>query len=156
MRIGVISDSHGDIRAIKKVLEDAKDINLWIHAGDYSQDAELVAGRNNTTIITVAGNCDGACKAKPDEFIELEDKKIWVTHGHRYDVKQSYHQLLWWAKQYEVDIVIFGHSHVPEVKLLDSVLLVNPGSVSKPRWPKPTYAIIEIKNKIAEAQIVEF
>lgn len=154
MRIGVMSDSHGDQAAVKKAAAAAGQVDLWLHASDYSQDIAKLS-QSGVEVIAVAGNCDGAASAKPDEFLTVMGKKIWLTHGHRVNVKHSHQELIWWAKHYEVDIVIFGHTHIPEVKSVHNLLIVNPGSVAKPHWGYPTVAILEITDQIVNAQILE-
>lgn len=153
MKIGVVSDSHGDRLAIERVVAAAGPVDLWLHAGDCSQDASAFAG--NSTVVAVAGNCDGRVKAKPDEFIALAGRKIWLTHGHRYQVKQNHEEIIWWARRYGVDIAVFGHTHVPLVEKTDGLLLVNPGSIAQPRRAYPTYAVIEISADDMIAEIRE-
>lgn len=41
IRIGVVSDTHGDFQALEQVLDQAGEVDLWLHAGDYSQDARI-------------------------------------------------------------------------------------------------------------------
>lgn len=154
MKIGVMSDSHGDQAAVKQAVAAAGQVDLWLHAGDYSQDV-IKLSQSGVEVIAVAGNCDGAANVKPDEFITVMDKKIWLTHGHRFNVKHGHQELIWWAKHYEVDIVIFGHTHIPEVKSVHNLLIVNPGSVAKPRWGYPTIAVLEIVDQTVDAQIIE-
>ncbi|MCX7781764.1 MAG: YfcE family phosphodiesterase, partial [Negativicutes bacterium] len=93
----------------------------------------------------VAGNCDGATTAKIDEFIEAQGKRIWLTHGHRYQVKDRLKELVWWSRQFGADIVIYGHSHRPEIKWEEGILIFNPGSAAYPRQAKiPTLGLLEI------------
>ncbi len=154
MRIGVVSDSHGDRNALLKAVKVAGPIDLWLHAGDYSQDAEALAA-TGVSVFAVAGNCDGASAAKPDEFTSAANKNIWLTHGHRYHVKNGLQELTWWARHYEVDIAVYGHTHIPEIISTDQLLIVNPGSIARPRWAYPTFAIISILNQAATAEIIE-
>ncbi|HWR55298.1 MAG TPA: metallophosphoesterase family protein, partial [Negativicutes bacterium] len=35
MRIGIVSDTHGDQRAIKQVVAQVGPVDLWLHAGDH-------------------------------------------------------------------------------------------------------------------------
>lgn len=152
MRIGVVSDSHGDHQAIARVVAAAGRVDLWLHAGDCSQDAAWLTGAR---VIAAAGNCDGRAAAKPDEFFEAAGKKIWLTHGHRYQVKQGSKELSWWGRHYAVDIVVFGHTHNPLIEAAPDLLLVNPGSVARPNsGAYPTYAIIEIVDEQASATIL--
>ncbi|MBQ2140858.1 MAG: metallophosphoesterase family protein, partial [Acidaminococcaceae bacterium] len=87
MKIGIISDTHGSMAAIRKVLATAPPVECWIHCGDYAMDANALHNMINQTVYAVSGNCDvmrGPVEAKPDCFLEIEGFKLWVTHGHLY------------------------------------------------------------------------
>lgn len=145
MRIGVMSDSHGDTAAVKRAVEFAGNVDIWLHAGDYCSDAACIGAVQVEKVVAVAGNCDGLRASYPEEgFIEAAGKQIWISHGHRYGVKSGTHELAWMAKKYEVDIAVYGHSHIPEFHWENEILLINPGSVARPRLGNPTFAIIEI------------
>jgi putative phosphoesterase len=48
------------------------------------------------------------------------------------------------------DIVLFGHTHIPMIDLVDDrIYAVNPGSIEQPRQSGrlPTFIIMEIDNK---------
>ena len=75
--------------------------------------------------------------------IEIDGVKILLTHGHRYGVKNGYLNLIMRAKELQVNAVIFGHTHIPEVFTEDGVLFVNPGSCSY-YAVKRTYAVMFI------------
>jgi predicted phosphodiesterase len=50
-------------------------------------------------------------------------------------------------EELEVDVALSGHKHVPHVWLLNSVLVVNSGTVSSHRlrgYTRPSYNVIEI------------
>ncbi|MFW6074845.1 MAG: metallophosphoesterase family protein, partial [Chloroflexota bacterium] len=48
-----------------------------------------------------------------------------------------------------VDVVVYGHSHQPEIITRDGVLMVNPGSPTQRRFaPHHTYAIMQIDEEI--------
>ncbi len=153
MKLGIMSDSHGSIEAIKKAVRLAGEVDMWLHAGDCSKDIEHLG---HTDVIAVSGNCDGTTTCNSDEFIEREGVCIWLTHGHRYKVKNGVSELLWWANQYKADIVVYGHTHIPQNKFLNGVLLFNPGSVTySVPGEKPTFGILEIgQGKIHKAKII--
>lgn len=156
MKIGVMSDSHGDREAIRQAVARGGPVDCWLHAGDHCQDAVFLGMIVSVPVIAVAGNCDGSAQAKPDEFLEALDKRIWLTHGHRYKVKRNQDELIWWAGQYEADIVVYGHTHVADILRQDQVLAFNPGSVAFPRdGGPPSFGFIEIvSGRNPEAQIV--
>lgn len=128
MRIGIISDTHGDQAAIRQILKVITDVDLWLHAGDCSQDAEYLATLTAVPVTAVRGNCDGHTAAKIDEFIEADGRKIWLTHGHRYHVKQGTQEIAEWGKQYGMDVVVYGHSHVADQHWYEGIFIFNPGS----------------------------
>jgi putative phosphoesterase len=156
MRIGVISDTHGDQAAVRQAVKAVPDADMWLHAGDYSQDATYLAGLVTVPVYAAKGNCDGQTTAKIDEFVEAADKKIWLTHGHRYGVKQGVGELVQWGRQYGMDIVIYGHTHLPDNNWYKDLLVFNPGSAAEPRSGHGTCGILNIDNegKIT-GQIVE-
>ncbi|MBM6986131.1 MAG: metallophosphoesterase [Acidaminococcaceae bacterium] len=137
MKIGIISDTHGDAASIRKVLAVTPPVERWIHCGDFADDANLLEQATGLPVCRVCGNCDalhGPVTAKPDAFLEWEGCKVWVTHGNLYvGDARDINQLFWWARKLEQDIVIFGHIHRPVFEEQDGVWIVNPGSPSRPR-----------------------
>lgn len=146
MKIGVVSDSHGSIGAIRKAAQMAGKLDLWLHAGDYVQDAVELENLTGTKVIKVAGNGDWMCPDIPeDEYIYTAGKKIWLTHGHKYQVKWGVDILREMTADNKADIIIYGHSHVYSEKRVNTQLFLNPGSVALPRDGKyGSFAIIEI------------
>ena len=58
MKIGIISDTHGDIRSIDKAIPYLKECDLIIHAGDYIDDSEYIHYATDVEVKCVKGNCD--------------------------------------------------------------------------------------------------
>ena len=156
MRIGVVSDSHGQLEALRAAAAALGEVDLWLHAGDCSQDSRVLSEVSAAPVIAVKGNCDGSAQTKPDEFIELEGCYIWLTHGHRHGVKYNCDELVWWAKEYRVQAVVYGHSHQPDNRFDSGVLVFNPGSVALPRGGRPTCGLIELdQSGVLQAEIIE-
>lgn len=59
-------------------------------------------------------------------------------------------------KTVNADVMIFGHTHKPFHKMLDSKHLINSGSVGKPKHgsPEATYALLEITPTSVSVQII--
>ena len=133
VRIGVISDTHGDRNSIEQAATLTGAVDIWLHAGDYSRDSRLLAALTGAPVVAVAGNCDRTIDARPDEFLEFEGCPIWLTHGHRYHVREGHANLLFWARQYNVRLVIYGHTHIPIIAWEQDLLIFNPGSAAYPR-----------------------
>jgi len=143
MRIGVISDTHGDLGTIRQVVKLLPHVEMWLHAGDCSQDAEYLRSLVTVSVVAAKGNCDGYTAARMDEFVEVSGHKIWLTHGHRYGVKQSTQELVRLGKHHEVDVVIYGHTHVPDNRRWEGILIFNPGSAY---GSNATCGILDIDN----------
>lgn len=140
MRLVIISDNHGDIRALSRILKREKAEHV-IHCGDFCSRAEVLPMREQMTI--VRGNCDFA--EAPAEAVRVRGGyRFLVTHGHRYQVKSSLLKLSYRAEEVAADIVCFGHSHVPYCTKHEGRLYVNPGSIVQPRgYTVPTYAVLQ-------------
>ena len=155
MRIGVISDTHGDQAAIRQIVKMATDIDMWLHAGDCSQDAEYLAGLVAVPVLAAKGNCDGHTTARLNEFVDFLGYKIWLTHGHRYGVKQGIQELLAVAKENDIKIAIYGHTHVPDNRWCEGVFIFNPGSATSSYGNHGTYGVLEIVDHQVVGSIVE-
>jgi len=155
MRIGVISDTHGSVASIEQAVLSVGAVEMWLHAGDYSQDAAHLARITGLAVTAVAGNCDGITAAKVDEFITVAGKIIWLTHGHRYRAKERIVELVWWGRQYGVNVIVYGHSHVADIAWQDDLLLFNPGSAGYPRGRgDSSCGLLMIEGDQVEARIV--
>ncbi len=58
MRIGITGDTHGSKEAIVKIVQYMLPVDLWLHTGDYSQDAELLQKLTEVPVIRDNGNCE--------------------------------------------------------------------------------------------------
>ena len=147
MRIGVMSDTHGNMEVARIVLTNMGKIDLLLHAGDHFSDAQELAKKKLVPVYAVVGNCDWDLE-KEDLLIKVGGKNIWLTHGHKYGVKSSHGRLVEHALKENIDIVVYGHTHAPVNQFEQGVLLFNPGSPTIPRGKKgPTYGIIEIHDQ---------
>lgn len=88
-------------------------------------------------ILCVHGNCDAEVDQMVLEFpieadFRVEDlcgRRLFLTHGHHFNVDQRPSQTLLDGAGY----VVYGHFHVPMRRLEDGVWYWNPGSVSIPK-----------------------
>ena len=153
VRIGIVSDSHGDFAALMRAYRCMGSVDLLIHAGDHFRDGKRLSEQVDIPVIAVAGNCDrglGPC----DELVELFGLRFFITHGHTMAVKVGTRELVAVAARHKCDAVVYGHTHIPKVFIERGMLFVNPGSVSYPRQRStPSYAIIEITDGRAAAKI---
>ena len=133
MKVGIMSDSHGNTMAIDAALRQAGRVDHWIHAGDCISDAEYLQLASDTAVTMVAGNCDWPGTSVPGEaLVELGGHRIFLTHGHLYGVRYTIEALQEAAAERGADVAVYGHTHVADITP-GAVLVLNPGSVARPR-----------------------
>ena len=94
----------------------------------------------------VAGNNDFFSDEPKEELIHIGNYSIFLTHGHRYNVYSDLTNLKQVGRQLGADIVMYGHTHKPDIDLSDDIIAINPGSLSYPRQAGrvPSYIVMEI------------
>ncbi len=133
MKIGIISDTHGNWNAIDTALGIAQNAEMWLHLGDCIPDAEYLQSLVSVPVYGVAGNCDWPGeKTCYERIINVADHKIFMTHGHNYGVRYTQEHIMEAAESQSADIAIFGHTHIVEY-LPGPPVLLNPGSAARPR-----------------------
>ena len=133
MKMMIISDTHDNIPAIRKILGIANRTNpdLVIHCGDYISPftiSEFI--RSGVKMIGVWGNNDGD---KPTILSRIKDTdiniypqpyiakigniNIFICHGWG-SIEKTKKLVYSLAKQEVGDIVIYGHIHSPDISLI--------------------------------------
>ncbi len=144
MRILVFSDSHGVIGNCLSQIARIGAVDMILHAGDVSADAEDIASvYPDIPVRYVSGNCEMS-RADTESIVEADGVRIFLTHGHGYRVKYEpdYATLLRRGRQVGARVCVFGHTHKPLCHNLGDITLLNPGSS---RYGG-TYAVIEIED----------
>lgn len=149
MLIGVISDTHRYRWGIENAVKKLDESDMIIHLGDNVQDIEEIAKYYKGPIINVKGNCDFTVNVPGERMEIIEGKKVFITHGHRYDVKYDLSKLRYRALELEANMVLFGHTHVSKIAYEDGIWFVNPGSPALSRDGFNSVAVVKIeKGKI--------
>lgn len=145
-RVLVISDSHGRNDDIEGVLQQVGHIDHLIHCGDLERGDAYVRSLVDCPCTLVAGNNDYYLDLPSEAIIEIEGYKILVIHGHYQYVNCGVERLKEYARAAGVDIVMYGHTHVPYFEKDDDLIVLNPGSLTYPRQAnrKPTFLMMEI------------
>lgn len=153
LRVGVVSDSHGDKKALQRALELLSPVDLILHCGDHFYDMDDL--HVECPVEAVGGNCDMGA-GPPEKQLHLMRYKVLVTHGHLFDVKRDLLKLWIYAKQVEAQLVVFGHTHVATLEIYDNILFFNPGSVSRPRQKRgATCGLIQLEKDIINTYILD-
>lgn len=141
-RILVVSDTHGSERALWQALEEQPDARVVFHLGDGAREAESVADAcRDRDFHIVRGNGDWGSRF-PETGLEIvAGKRIFFTHGHRYEVKMGLYRAVCAARERGADVLLFGHTHHPLTDYDDGLYILNPGSLS---YGRPTYGLLDI------------
>ena len=133
MRIAVFSDSHGVKEPILAAIEEQKP-DMVLHLGDYVRDAETIAAHFPSL-----------------DLRYVRGVRIFMTHGHRYNVKLGYESLANAAHFSGAHLALFGHTHEADFLRMGDVTLFNPGSAGMGRQ---TYGMITVKGTEFQCEIL--
>ncbi|HHU75114.1 MAG TPA: metallophosphoesterase [Clostridiales bacterium] len=145
MKILIVSDTHGKNDNYKEVLKRVSPIDLVIHLGDFEGGVDYIRSITPCPIELVSGNNDFFYRLPKEKILNIGKYKVMLSHGHRYGVNFNTNHIRETAIINNVDIVMFGHTHVPMINLSGDVWIVNPGSLAYPRQEEriPTFIIMD-------------
>lgn len=146
----VLSDTHGNRERVAALLPLMREADYVFFCGDGIYDV-LSLDEIAEKLYAVGGNCDG--NGEREIVLEIERRKVFLTHGHRYGVKQSLDRLSLRAEELGADIVLYGHTHSALAETEGNTLFVNPGTLSY-YTAAPSYAYLVVDEKKAVAKIV--
>ncbi|CNH81380.1 phosphodiesterase [Yersinia ruckeri] len=150
MKLMFASDLHGSLTATDKVLEIfARSGAQWlILLGDLlnhgprnalpeGYQPAQVAERLNAyadRIIAVRGNCDSEVDQMllsfpmmaPWQQVILPERRLFLTHGHLYHPAER-------PPLRSGDVLVYGHTHLPQAQWQGDIICFNPGSVTLPK-----------------------
>jgi putative phosphoesterase len=160
-RIGVVSDTHFPRfgRALPRALERGlrrAAVERILHLGDMTDLLAVPLFEAIAPLDAVAGNNDGPQIRRRfgrRKIVRVEDIRVGMVHGdgRRGSTKS---RALDAFEPGDVDVVLFGHSHLPVVGREGKVLFANPGSPTDKRWnPLYSYAILTVDRSEARIQL---
>ncbi len=151
MRVAVLSDTHAP-RFWKgcppAVAERLQGVDLILHAGDVCTAGVLDELAGFAPVRVVSGNNDGpevAAWGAPETLeFELDGLRVAMIH----DAGPKDGRLNRLRRRFpSADLVVFGHSHIPQDLADDSLRIFNPGSpTDKRRQPYGTVGELFIEN----------
>ncbi|MCE5266652.1 MAG: YfcE family phosphodiesterase [Planctomycetaceae bacterium] len=148
MKIGVLSDTHGEVGATRQALEilDRLHVDLTIHCGDVG--IEVIPLFHGRPAHFVHGNMDEPVLLREaitepqhvlhDELgsLEVEGRRIAFLHGN--DVQLLHHTI----HSGHWDLVCHGHTHTFASSRHRQTVVLNPGALSRTNWP--SVAVVDL------------
>lgn len=157
MKVGVMSDSHGEINNLKEVarlLVDKYKVDVIVHLGDDYKDASVIE-KIGVKLLRVPGVYSSYYQDRniSNRIIEnFNSRKVLITHtldSHENDLSGDLkpEEII---RKKAVDVILYGHTHIPNIEQKEGILYVNPGHLrtqDKKNYP-PSFAIIDFNEKI--------
>ena len=148
MKIGVLSDTHGDISAVQQAIRilQGQHVGLTIHCGDIGPN--IVSSFRGLPTHFVMGNVDDlgplrevmsdAAHTLHEQLgtLEIEGRRVAFLHGD--DVQQLRHVI----HSGQWDLVCHGHTHVFSSGFEGRTLVLNPGALA--RTKRPSLAVVDL------------
>jgi putative phosphoesterase len=139
MRIAVLADTHvnGLEHLPKKIIDALSTVDLIIHAGDFTDAQVLEELRQLREVKAVQGNMDSMelkTVLPVKEIVEIENKRIGITHGsgspwgiEERVIEERVRKMF---ESDRIDVIVYGHSHKSQNKVIDDILFFNPGKAT--------------------------
>lgn len=144
MKIVVFSDVHGQKHIIEKIIRFNPDADYFLSLGDTEVSHDYLL---DLDIIAVKGNYPRDPGLAYEHFITFKGVKLFLTHGHKLGVHRSLKKVMKVAFQNDVNIALYGHTHIAKVDKAHNLVMINPGSCYRPRNTlPPTYIILSIND----------
>lgn len=129
IRLALVSDSHGHSARLRAAAGALTGCDALCHLGDLCADGVRLAQAMGLPLHGVRGNCDALGGAPEEITLTVAGYKLLLCHGHRYGVKRSLTALSLRAREAGAQIVLYGHTHLPQVDRDGPLLLINPGAL---------------------------
>lgn len=133
MKILIVSDTHRCLDDFRKAAKKTAPLDLVIHCGDCEGTEDYFGNIAGCPVEIVAGNNDFFSDLPQEREFFLGRYKVWVIHGHRYNVTFEDKRIRKEARSRNIDILMYGHTHMPVVDIGPDLIAINPGSLSYPR-----------------------
>ena len=166
MKMCVVSDSHGNLRLLSLLAKRFKgEVDFFVHLGDDSKDANVIV-QEGLKVVKVPGIFEDIYRDPAIENRKVEDVeglRILLTHTPTKQENDPEGSIDPEEYSRKVQIVLYGHTHVPKAVIKDCVLWVNPGHFKKEdkKGFPASYALIDISKtpdgaKLVNVDLIEF
>lgn len=163
MKIGVISDSHRNLNYLRKAadyLVKKEGVDWVVHLGDDYTDSEILKEYGVKTL-AIPGVYDP--EYKEPEIVnrvieEFGDLKVMISHTVKSHDNDKAGDLVpeEVIANKEVDIYLFGHTHIYDLYLKDNILYLNPGHLKEEdiKGKPASFSLLEIEGKEVDVKII--
>jgi putative phosphoesterase len=133
----IVSDTHGDVAVLAALFAWARRrrIGAVFALGDGAADYLPAMDRSgfNPPLRLVRGNGDWGADLPAQLAVDFAGRRFFLCHGHLHGVDRGLDFLASSAAAEGCGAALFGHTHRPFWEEIGGLLLLNPGSPSRPR-----------------------
>jgi uncharacterized protein len=162
LEIIVVADTHMPKKSKilpKRLLEELDNADAILHAGDWQTLGLHKTLKEYAPVYGVYGNVDNEEIKKHFPFqqqLEWEGYIIGIVHGHG-ERKTTEKRALETFEDHPIDILIYGHSHIPVLRYFKKTLIFNPGSLTdKRRLPFYSFGKLTLNEEGIHAEHIFF
>ncbi|MCL2570624.1 MAG: YfcE family phosphodiesterase [Firmicutes bacterium] len=124
-KIIAFSDIHGNTQNLLKLVPHLETADVCLFLGDGLATLEVLPNNVNKKTYAVKGNGDVFCKKTPEEMLlEIAGKRIFMAHGHTYNVHVNTDRIQKMAIECKSVICLYGHNHKFEKKVFRGITLI--------------------------------
>jgi len=151
-RVIAVSDSHGDVTALRDCYELARrsgPVDVAVFLGDGADDFAQVRPEweaQGTVCYAVAGNNDWRSYDAQEIVFRVGRVVFYACHGHTRYVKYGLDRLWFAAREREAEVALYGHTHSAAIDIEYGMYLINPGAVCQRRLNGAAYAEICVED----------
>lgn len=141
-KVVIMSDNHGQHNMMDRIRNKEKDADVYVHCGDSEAEESALHGW-----IAVKGNNDWISMLENEEIFEVDGIRFFVCHGHRLPFFDRNVFIMELLEKNHCQVLLYGHTHVPEHTRLETYHIINPGSTTLPRRNSDkSYCVILIED----------
>ncbi|WP_301109548.1 metallophosphoesterase family protein [Sporosarcina sp.] len=160
MKIVITGDTHipGRGKVLPpRLVQECETADLILHTGDWKSFEVYEMLSEFAEVRGVTGNVDDDEMKKKfplQQVIEAEGVRIGIVHGHG-EKKTTEKRAVEAFKGVPLDVLVFGHSHIPMLRYINQTLVINPGSpTDKRKLPYYSFAILHVDEEIRAEMVL--
>ncbi|MCF7912639.1 MAG: metallophosphoesterase family protein [Candidatus Cloacimonetes bacterium] len=151
VKVLVISDTHGNQKLLRQVLEREQEAQIIFHLGDFYDDLDhnidLLEGKQVFRVPGIFNSGYFSGKLSATCVTEINGWKVGCVHSPQ-DIPKLPRNL---------DLIMHGHTHNPNIGKQLSCIILNPGHLKNiiDRSNMASYAILEISETQLKIKIIQ-